>query len=76
VPVGRTGRTPACLNARGTYEADVTLTRLAHDEYLSATGSASVVRDRDWISAARARRPARGVADVTGRPAVLGVMGP
>ncbi len=33
VPVGRTVYT-GVLNARGTYEADVTVTRIAHDQYL------------------------------------------
>jgi 4-methylaminobutanoate oxidase (formaldehyde-forming) len=64
------------LNERGTYEADVTVTRVAHDEYLWITGSASVNRDRDWIS--RHVRPDQqvSVTDVTGAFAVFGVMGP
>jgi 4-methylaminobutanoate oxidase (formaldehyde-forming) len=64
------------LNERGTYEADVTVTRIAHDEYLWITGSASVNRDRDWIS--RHVRPDQqvSVTDVTGAFAVFGVMGP
>jgi glycine cleavage system aminomethyltransferase T/glycine/D-amino acid oxidase-like deaminating enzyme len=74
VPVGRTVYT-AVLNSRGTYEADVTVTRLAADEYLWVTGAASPVRDRDWI-----RRHAGAhrveVADVSSAYAVLGVMGP
>lgn len=75
VPVDRTVYT-GVLNERGTYEADVTLTRLAHDEYLWVTSSASVVRDADWI--ARHVRPEQqvSVTDVTGAFAVLGVMGP
>ena len=74
-PVGRALYT-GVLNERGTYEADVTVTRVAHDEYLWVTGSASVNRDRDWIS--RHVRPEQqvSVTDVTGAFAVFGVMGP
>ena len=75
VPVGRTVYT-GVLNARGTYEADVTLTRLAHDEYLWVTSSASAVRDRDWILRHLAPDQHVSVTDVTSALAVLGVMGP
>jgi len=64
------------LNQRGGYESDVTLTRLSQQEYLLVTSSASVVRDRDWIT--RHVEPAQHVAvtDVTSGLAVFGVMGP
>jgi 4-methylaminobutanoate oxidase (formaldehyde-forming) len=75
VPVGRAVYT-GVLNARGTYEADVTVTRLAHDEYLWVTSSASVVRDRDWIVKHVGAEQDVTVTDVTGALAVLGVMGP
>ncbi len=75
VPVGRTVYT-GVLNARGTYEADVTVTRVAHDQYLWVTGAASVVRDRDWITRHVADDQQVSVTDVTGAYAVLGVMGP
>ncbi len=39
------------LNARGGIEADVTLTRLAPDEFLIITGHPSQVRDLAWIRA-------------------------
>ncbi len=64
------------LNERGTYEADVTVTRLAVDEYLWVTGSASVNRDRDWITRHVAADQQASVTDVTGAYAVFGVMGP
>jgi len=74
VPVGRVVYT-GMLNERGGYEADVTLTRLADQEYLLVTGSTSVVRDADWL-----RRHAVGravsVVDVSSAYAVYGVMGP
>jgi glycine cleavage system aminomethyltransferase T/glycine/D-amino acid oxidase-like deaminating enzyme len=64
------------LNRRGGYEADVTITRVADDEFLLVTGSASIVRDLDWINR-RIRPDAHVVAvDVTSSYAVFGVMGP
>jgi heterotetrameric sarcosine oxidase gamma subunit len=39
------------LNSRGGIEADVTLTRIAPEEYLIVTGHPSQVRDRAWIQA-------------------------
>ena len=75
VPIGRTVYT-GVLNARGTYEADVTVTRVAHDQYLWVTGAASVVRDRDWITRHVGADQQVSVTDVTGAYAVLGVMGP
>ena len=75
VPVGRAVYT-GMLNARGTYEADVTVTRLAHDEYLIVSGAASTERDKDHIAK---NLPAGLVAtlfDVTSAYAVFGVMGP
>jgi glycine cleavage system aminomethyltransferase T/glycine/D-amino acid oxidase-like deaminating enzyme len=64
------------LNQRGGYEADVTVTRIAHDEYLLVTGSASIVRDLAWITS-HIRPDAQVVAlDVTSSYAVFGVMGP
>ena len=75
VPVGRTVYT-GVLNSRGTYEADVTLTRIADDEYLWVTSSASVVRDRVWIERHVGASQHVEVTDVSGSLAVLGVMGP
>ena len=75
VPVGRTVYT-AVLNSRGTYEADVTVTRLADDAYLWVTGAASVVRDRDWITRHVGPDQKVSVTDVSSAYAVLGVMGP
>ena len=75
VPIGRSVYT-GMLNVRGGYEADVTVTRLAHDRYLLVTSSASVVRDQVWID--RHTRPGERVAvtDVSSSYAVYGVMGP
>ena len=70
VEVGQCVYTPF-LNARGTYEADLTVTRTAADEFLLVSSSATTVRDLDWLE--RHGVPAR---DVTEQHAVLGVMGP
>ncbi|GAA4066487.1 FAD-dependent oxidoreductase [Nonomuraea soli] len=73
VQPGRTVYT-GVLNERGGYEADVTVTRLAADEYLWVTSAGSVYRDLDHL-----RRHLPGsvaVVDVTAMYAVFGVMGP
>ncbi|MBZ5739931.1 FAD-dependent oxidoreductase [Nocardioides sp. GBK3QG-3] len=70
VPVGHCVYTPF-LNGRGTYEADLTVTRTAADSFLLVSSSATTIRDLDWL--ARHGVPAR---DVTEDHAVLGVMGP
>ena len=64
------------LNARGTYEADVTITRIQQDEYLWVTGSGSVNRDRDWLTRHIAVDQQVTVTDVSSAYAVLGLMGP
>lgn len=64
------------LNARGTYEADVTITRIRQDEFLWVTGSASVNRDRDWLSRHIAVDQQVTLTDVSSAYAVLAVMGP
>lgn len=75
VPVGRAVYT-GMLNARGTYEADVTVTRTGPQEFLVVSSAATTERDQDHIrrnmpAAARAE-----VVDVTSSMAVFGVMGP
>jgi 4-methylaminobutanoate oxidase (formaldehyde-forming) len=64
------------LNARGTYESDVTVTRLSATDYLVVSSAATTERDQDHI---RRHLPAGSrttVVDVTSAYAVLGVMGP
>ena len=73
VPVGRCVYTP-WLNTRGTYEADLTVTRTGPDRFLVVSSSASTVRDLDWLR--RHARPGTLVEDVTDDHAVIGVMGP
>jgi 4-methylaminobutanoate oxidase (formaldehyde-forming) len=64
------------LNVRGGYEADVTITRLAYDEYLVVTSAGSPVRDLDWIRRHIGPDCRVAVGDVTTSYAVFGVMGP
>ena len=75
VPPGKTVYT-GMLNERGTYESDVTLTRLSAQEYLIVSSAATTVRDADHIR--RRIRPGQRatLADVTAQYAVFGVMGP
>ena len=48
VEVGRAVYTPF-LNERGTYEADVTVTRTGEDAFQVLSSSATTIRDLDWI---------------------------
>jgi 4-methylaminobutanoate oxidase (formaldehyde-forming) len=75
VPVGGVVYTGA-LNARGTYEADVTITRVADNEFLWVTGAASVARDAAWINRHATPDMHIEVVDVSSAYAVLGLMGP
>ena len=74
VPVGRTVYT-GMLNELGTYESDVTLTRVADDEYLIVSSAATTERDKDHIGRRIGEHRAT-LVDVTSEYAVLGVMGP
>jgi 4-methylaminobutanoate oxidase (formaldehyde-forming) len=72
---GRTVYT-GMLNARGGYEADITVTRLSATEFLLVSSAAQAQHDLDHI---RKRIPAGSAAtllDVTSAYAVYGVMGP
>ena len=66
----------AMLNARGGFESDVTVLRLAADRFMLITGSAQPQRDHDWI--ARHIEPDEHaiVTDVSAMTSVLSVMGP
>ena len=64
------------LNDDGGIEADLTVTRLSHEEYLVVTAAASQTRDLHWLKSSI--RPGEHVfaTDVTGAYSVLSVMGP
>ncbi len=64
------------LNARGGIEADLTVTRLAEDDYLVVTAAATEVRDFDWL---RRHVPADArcvLTNATSAMGVISVMGP
>src|SRR6266542_4235637 len=75
VAIGKTVYT-GLFNERGGFESDLTLVRLAPDEFYLISGAAQAVRDFDWIT--RHIRPDEQAAlvEVTGALSVLGVMGP
>jgi glycine cleavage system aminomethyltransferase T/glycine/D-amino acid oxidase-like deaminating enzyme len=75
VPVGRCVYTPF-LNARGTYEADLTVTRTGPDAFLLVSSSATTIRDLDWIDRHLAPGAVVSVHDRTDELSVIGVMGP
>ena len=75
VEVGRSVYT-GLFNARGGYESDLTVLRLAADKFLIVTGSAQPVRDFDWISRNIPADAHAVLTDVTSSYAVLGLMGP
>jgi 4-methylaminobutanoate oxidase (formaldehyde-forming) len=74
VPLGKAVYTQWC-NDRGGIEADLTVTRIAEDEYFVVTAAVSGTRDAAWL-----REGCRDfrvtVTDVTTEQAMFGVMGP
>jgi 4-methylaminobutanoate oxidase (formaldehyde-forming) len=75
VPVGATVYT-GLLNARGTYESDLTVARLALTRFLLVTGTAQATRDADWIRRNLPKGAQATLVDMTADYAVLAVMGP
>lgn len=75
VPVGRSVYT-GLLNDRGTYESDLTVTRIGPEEFLLVSSAATTERDRDWIVRNISPDADAKVVDITSSLAVLGVMGP
>ncbi|MCA0270710.1 MAG: FAD-dependent oxidoreductase [Proteobacteria bacterium] len=75
VEIGRSVYT-GVFNARGGYESDLTVLRLAADRFLIVSGSAQPVRDFDWISRNIPADAKAELTDVTSAYAVLGLMGP
>ncbi|MDJ1160066.1 FAD-dependent oxidoreductase [Chelatococcus sp. SYSU_G07232] len=75
VPVGQTVYTPL-LNARGGFESDLTVARLAPDRFLILTGTAQATRDAHWIDRHIPEAARAVLTDVTSAYAVIGVMGP
>ena len=75
VPPGRIVYTQ-WLNDAGGIEADLTVTRLAEDDYLIVTSGEFQVRDALWLKSHIPEGAHAVLTDVTSGLAVLGVMGP
>lgn len=75
VETGRSVYT-ALLNSRGTYESDLTVTRLGAEEFLLVSSAATTERDQHWIRSNIPEGLDARIADVTSEYAVYGVMGP
>ncbi|MDH3689969.1 MAG: FAD-dependent oxidoreductase [Gammaproteobacteria bacterium] len=75
VPVGKIVYTQ-WLNERGGIEADLTVTRIAEDEYLIITAVGTQVRDFHWVQQHIPSDAHVGLTDVTSGYAVVSLMGP
>jgi 4-methylaminobutanoate oxidase (formaldehyde-forming) len=75
VPVGRMVYT-AMLNARGGFESDLTVIRIAPAEFFIVTGSAQATRDFSWIERHVGADEHAALFDVSNGYSVLSVMGP
>jgi heterotetrameric sarcosine oxidase gamma subunit len=75
VPPGRTVYT-GMLNGHGTYESDITVTRLSATEFLLVASAATTERDADHIRRHLPPGSQARLVDVTSAYAVYGVMGP
>ncbi|HEY1328236.1 MAG TPA: FAD-dependent oxidoreductase [Casimicrobiaceae bacterium] len=75
VPPGHIVYTPM-LNARGGFESDVTIARLAGDTFFVLCGSAQATRDAAWIERHVGADEHAVLVDVTSAYSILSVMGP
>jgi len=64
------------LNERGGIEADLTVTRMAENEYMVISGAATTHKDLHWLGSHMGADEFCTVTDVTSQYAVFGVMGP
>jgi len=64
------------LNERGSYESDLTVTRLSELEFLLVSSAATTERDKDHIAKRLPPAAHATLVDVTSSLAVFGVMGP
>lgn len=74
-PPGRTVYT-GMLNSRGTYEADITVTRLSATKFLLVSSASQTEHDKDHITRRIPSGAAATLVDVTSAYAVYGIMGP
>lgn len=75
VPIGHSVYT-GMLNEKGTYESDVTVTRVDHNEFLIISSAATTERDKDHIRRNLPPEARASLVDVTSAYAVFAVMGP
>jgi 4-methylaminobutanoate oxidase (formaldehyde-forming) len=75
VPIGRAVYT-GMFNVRGGFESDLTVIRLATDEYYIITGTSQTVRDFNWITRNIGTAEQIELKDVTNDYSVISVMGP
>ena len=75
VAPGRTVYT-GMLNERGTYESDLTVTRLSAEEFFLVSSAATTERDQDHIARRIPPTARASLVDLTSAYAVFGVMGP
>lgn len=64
------------LNERGGIEADLTVTRIAEDQFWVISGAAQTVKDLHWLNSHIGADEFCCVSDITNAWAMLGVMGP
>src|SRR5256884_4671603 len=64
------------LNARGGFESDLTITRLAPNTFFILTGSAQATRDFNWIERRIDAEEDASLVDVTSAYSVISIMGP
>ncbi len=64
------------LNERGGIEADLTVTRIAENEFWVVSGGAQTIKDMHWLNRHIGEDEFCCVSDITNTWAVLGVMGP
>jgi glycine cleavage system aminomethyltransferase T/glycine/D-amino acid oxidase-like deaminating enzyme len=75
VPIGKAVYT-GLFNERGGFESDLTVVRVAADEFYIVTGTAQTIHDFDWITRHVRRGEHAELTDVTESFTVLGLMGP
>jgi len=64
------------LNDHGGIEADLTVTRIAEDQFWIVSGAAQTIKDLHWLKSSIGADEFCCVSDITNAWAVLGVMGP
>ena len=75
VPIGKAVYT-GMFNARGTFESDITVVRIAGGEFYLISGTSQTVRDLDWIRRNLQEGQRADLTDLTEAYSVIGVMGP